>query len=69
MAVELLFPSINPVVIDLPLILWAVVVCVLLFFFLWFKQEGSTQEAQVGGVASFSSRRHSALACFSLFFL
>jgi hypothetical protein len=43
--VELLFSSVDPVVVDLFLALWAMMVCVFLFFFLWFREEGSTQEA------------------------
>jgi len=36
------------VMIDLPLSFWIMIVslvCVFLFFFLWFREEGSTQEA------------------------
>jgi hypothetical protein len=69
LSVEILFPPVDSVGVDVHLAFWAMVVCV---FFLWLKQKGSTLDAQVGGVAGFLCRRRSVLAgfhCFSSDFL
>jgi hypothetical protein len=46
-----LFPPVDPVGVDVHLALWAIVV-----FFSFAQAEGSTLDAQVGGVAGFLCR-------------